>query len=393
MISDIIINKIQTKAGKRKICALGWNEKSAEELRLKGIDFEKCFTGNNDIIKKNSNFYFNIKELANKKTDYYIVVLVNNPNNPDSQRNMMKTYGYTEGSDYIYLKPYDVTVIENKQAKYSDEYGNLIINLPSNTAVSLSGWGNRIKFGDGIDFDGKLIIKISGNNNELEFGDGFSVAESVTNISCTGDNNRLRIKENCRILNSGGESKIQLLGNALFRCGKNAVISAFEAGIVRNTFLEIGDYCMFSHFVLIQTGDGYSIFDIDTKENISSAAGKRKGVVLGNHVWVGMRSFILPCNVGDGSIIGAQSVIKGRFPNNCAIAGSPAAVVRKNIAWSSVNEANDISLCLGYVNQTDSSLIIPGYKEKIAELEKRVSELEGIIDKLKSSEKRRLFRK
>lgn len=392
MIADITVNKIRTNAGNRKIAALGWNEKKAGELSIKGLDVVKCFTGNSDVIDTNTDFFSNFSELKDKKDDLYIVVLVNNPGNPDSQKNLMKAYGFSEVRDYIFLDP-PSKIVEKKQAKYSDEYGNVIVNLPENTTVTVTGWGNKIKFGSKIDFKGKLIIKVNGNNNEFDIENGFAVTESVMNISSTGDNNRMRIKENCKVLNSGGVTKIRLLGNALFSCGKNTTISGFEAGVVRNTFFEIGENCLFSYFIVIQTGDGHSIFDINTKENISSAAGKRKGVVLGNHVWVGMRAFLLPCTVGDGSVIGAQSVVKGKYPNNCALAGSPAKVVRKNIAWSSLNEAEDISLCGAYISPTDCSELKMDQKEKIAELEKRVTELEEIINELKKSGKRGFFKK
>lgn len=38
--------------------------------------------------------------------------------------------------------------------------------------------------------------------------------------------------------------------------------------------------------------------------------------------------------IGDGSMIGAVSVVKRRCSNNCMIAGNPAKVLKKNIAWS-----------------------------------------------------------
>lgn len=38
--------------------------------------------------------------------------------------------------------------------------------------------------------------------------------------------------------------------------------------------------------------------------------------------------------IGTGCIVGAKSLVKGKFPNNCMVAGHMARVVRKNIAWS-----------------------------------------------------------
>ena len=38
--------------------------------------------------------------------------------------------------------------------------------------------------------------------------------------------------------------------------------------------------------------------------------------------------------IGDGSIVGAGSVVKGKFLNNVAIAGNSSKEVRRNIAWT-----------------------------------------------------------
>jgi acetyltransferase-like isoleucine patch superfamily enzyme len=38
-------------------------------------------------------------------------------------------------------------------------------------------------------------------------------------------------------------------------------------------------------------------------------------------------------SIGDGSVVGLGSIVKGSFPNNCILAGSPAKTVRRDIAW------------------------------------------------------------
>ena len=52
MIADITVNKIRANAGKRKIAALGWNEKYNEDLSMKGLDIVRCFTGNRNILTR-----------------------------------------------------------------------------------------------------------------------------------------------------------------------------------------------------------------------------------------------------------------------------------------------------------------------------------------------------
>ncbi len=49
--------------------------------------------------------------------------------------------------------------------------------------------------------------------------------------------------------------------------------------------------------------------------------------------------------IGNGSIIGAMSLVKSIIPNNCIAAGIPARVIRKNIAWSRKEGAENIDEC------------------------------------------------
>ena len=53
-------------------------------------------------------------------------------------------------------------------------------------------------------------------------------------------------------------------------------------------------------------------------------------VRIGNNVWLGFESCVLPgVTIGDGSVIGARSVVTEDVPANCIAAGNPARVVRR----------------------------------------------------------------
>ncbi|MCI8323418.1 MAG: hypothetical protein HFI54_07215 [Lachnospiraceae bacterium] len=113
---------------------------------------------------------------------------------------------------------------------------------------------------------------------------------------------------------------------------------------------------MFSNDVFLRSNDGHSIFDIATGKNINSTQeiGKKRKIEIGNHVWVGMRAAILyHTKIGDGSIVGALSLVKNVFPNNCILAGTPAKMIKKDISWSREYGAEDIAECGSqYVNLT-----------------------------------------
>jgi len=50
---------------------------------------------------------------------------------------------------------------------------------------------------------------------------------------------------------------------------------------------------------------------------------------IGDNIWIGDGAVILAgSEIGSGCIIGANSVVKGKFPKNCLVAGVPAKVVR-----------------------------------------------------------------
>lgn len=45
------------------------------------------------------------------------------------------------------------------------------------------------------------------------------------------------------------------------------------------------------------------------------------------------------------SIVGAETVVKGKFPNNCVIAGNPAKIVKKDVTWDRSDIHSDIDRC------------------------------------------------
>lgn len=73
-----------------------------------------------------------------------------------------------------------------------------------------------------------------------------------------------------------------------------------------------------------------SIID-DDRHQVEPGAGLCKGpTIVGNNVWLGRNVAVLPgVTIGDGAVIGANSVVTKSIPPNSFAAGSPAQVVRK----------------------------------------------------------------
>jgi acetyltransferase-like isoleucine patch superfamily enzyme len=78
----------------------------------------------------------------------------------------------------------------------------------------------------------------------------------------------------------------------------------------------IGGHCLiFTHGAWLNALDGYPV--------------TYEPVTLGNSVWLPWRVFIMPgTTIGDGSVIGANSLVAGTIPPMSLAVGSPAKVIR-----------------------------------------------------------------
>ena len=83
-------------------------------------------------------------------------------------------------------------------------------------------------------------------------------------------------------------------------------------------------------FVDFDCDDGHPIFDVRTGKRVNAA----RSIVIGNHVWLGLGACVLGgVTIGDGTVVGMRSVVTRSLPNNVVGAGSPAKVVKRNVAW------------------------------------------------------------
>jgi acetyltransferase-like isoleucine patch superfamily enzyme len=105
----------------------------------------------------------------------------------------------------------------------------------------------------------------------------------------------------------------------------NAQISAHEAAEI--TF---GHHCLVADEVTVSVSDMHSVIDVETGARINPA----RPILIGHRVWIGARSTVLKgTTIGDGSFIGAHSLVRGSFPSNVMAAGVPAKVIRTGVTW------------------------------------------------------------
>lgn len=167
----------------------------------------------------------------------------------------------------------------------------------------------------------KSYIKISGKN-ELYFGKNAEIKEA--NIAIKGNNNKIIFEDDCKL--RGLIIKFNA-NNSILKIGKRTTTENVKI-VMGDGKIIIGENCMFSKEIEIRNLDSHTIVFQDGKIN------KNKDIIIGNHVWVGLRSLILKgSKIEENSIIGAGSVVAGKFEKNSIIVGNPAKKVKEILKW------------------------------------------------------------
>lgn len=348
--------------------------------------------------------------LSGKSGQYYVIIPL-----PvyQSIEDILYEGGYKPNLDYFY---FDDCVLYEEDDYYEDAHGNKIIGNRRGVKFTFSGFNSVIEIGDNTKFkkleicihnNSKIIIgrntvirktnirvgecsKINiGYNTEFLMGNisigneavyeadrecsfqCFSI--SIGNYAKTligrevalmgtnehGANWFVNDRANLEIGDRGRfkYGVLYLKSQSLLKIGKEFTVEE-DCHICSDggTSVLIGDDCMFSTEISVESNDGHSIFDITTGKNVNSSYDicKSRKVMIGNHVWVGRRCIILSnARIADGCVIGTMSMVKCKVPNNCIAAGIPARILRENIAWSREYGSVDIMSCgQEYVNLT-----------------------------------------
>lgn len=183
-----------------------------------------------------------------------------------------------------------------------------------------------------------IKIRFKGKNNILKIASKSTISNCFFDF--TNSNGSCQIGEN----NNTGSFKgfVRIGSSCTVKIGDNVTCTNdMTITTAESTKVIIGNDCMFATGNQIRSDDAHAIYDVTTCQRINIS----KDIIVGNHVWLAYNAILLGgTQIGNGSVVGLGSIVKGKFPNNCVITGIPARITKRNIAWERPNVAySDVS--------------------------------------------------
>lgn len=171
---------------------------------------------------------------------------------------------------------------------------------------------------------GMILLGFGGSKDLFDYNDRKNYFE-IRDGGCLVFEGKARFSPHFSILIS---DSVMEVGNR-FTCNNSCSFSCVSG-------IKLGEDCLLGGNVIIRDSDGHSVFSvIDNGEwNQKEQA---KPVRIGNHVWICNKCDILKgVNIASNNIIAYGSLCtRSVSEENCVIAGQPAKVIQRNIAWKS----------------------------------------------------------
>jgi len=179
-----------------------------------------------------------------------------------------------------------------------------------------------IKVGKNVRFLGRLKIKLRGKPENIIIGDNVVLGNNVDIRNRENGkiilHEKVYLDDNVRIV-AAREGKVEIdVGSEL---GANTVINSGG-----DTF--IGKFCMIANNVNINSSSHGNV-----KSNFIKDQPHQHGKVhISDDVWFGgFASVVMNTTIGEGAIIGSNSLARGEIPNFAICVGSPAKVIKYRI--------------------------------------------------------------
>lgn len=140
--------------------------------------------------------------------------------------------------------------------------------------------------------------------------------------------NKVRINSNfwSNLLGLSQRTIIIARGKGSIEIGDKSGISG--ATIYAVDSIKIGEKCLVGANTKIVDNDFHPV-DPVSRLNGDNSKIKHSPITIGDNVFIGTNSIILKgTTIGNNCVVGAGSVVSGKFEDNCVIAGNPAKVIK-----------------------------------------------------------------
>lgn len=368
-IQDIICHILENYHG-RKIVLWGkfdTSDKIKEKLQNEYHINNVCYIDSNEMLVDNREVFSTDLVIKGKKTNYIVIPLAVH----NSIKEILSREGYEAGLDFYYFSDCAIRVSEDY---YEDAHGNKFFGRRDDIRFCFSGWNSTIVIGKNAIIDKNMPLYMH-NGEFFELGENSDISNCKI---CFKEKAKVHIGNNVILRNcnldvrQGAELIIldnvyaETYANTYQRVlvrqygkvviGKGTSIGpSFIILCPQNTEIVIGNECLISWNLSVLSNDGHTIFDVNSRKAVNiPQEGQERKVEVGDHVWIGANCIVLyGTYIGDGSIVGAGSLVKGNYPNNCILAGNVAKVIKKDMAWCMDDGEGDISACGNFVNFTE----------------------------------------
>jgi acetyltransferase-like isoleucine patch superfamily enzyme len=149
----------------------------------------------------------------------------------------------------------------------------------------------------------------------------------------------------------GGQMHSETL-RAIFSKYHNIEIGMYSYGGCFNLdhirpFTKIGRYCSFAENVYVYNANhpfdrksAHPFFYDPSLGYVGTEQILRRGIEIGNDVWVGQNVIILPSvtQIGDGAVIGAGTVVTKNVPDFAVVVGNPGRVIKYRFTEDTIQQ-------------------------------------------------------
>jgi acetyltransferase-like isoleucine patch superfamily enzyme len=171
-------------------------------------------------------------------------------------------------------------------------------------------WGHDVELGKLSRFKGRPIIQMA-SGTKLIIGKGVFINSSNSGY-------HLNMHSPCKLLLDRHGASIIIGDNSRIH---GACIHAYGK-------ITIGKNCLIAANSHIMDGNGHDLC-AENPQNRIHTSGTSQDIVIGDNVWISANCIVLPgSEIGEGAVIGAGSVVRGKVPARHLAAGNPLQIIK-----------------------------------------------------------------